>query len=125
MIGTEVYDAGQALSSVPVPAWLGASAVFGVFAVKAFDWWLSRRTTRAHEDQMVAAADGTTKLIEQLNARIAQLESRQADLERRLNEETMARFTAEESVSKMRLRIAALISVMRQHKLEIPEIPEL
>lgn len=112
--------AGQIFAAVPDPAWLGGGAVAGVITVKAFDWWTNRRANRATENTLVAAADGTTKLIEQLNARTVALETRQAELESRLNAETTARIEAQEKVSRLRQRITVLTAVMRHHKIEVP-----
>lgn len=112
--------AAQMISSVPAPAWMGGSAIAGIVVMKAIDWWLSRRSNRAQENQLVAAADGTTQLITQLNARIVALETRQADLEGRLNQETTARIEAQEKVSRLRQRITVLTAVMKHHKIEVP-----
>lgn len=107
-------------SSVPVPAWMGGSAIAGILVMKAFDWWLSRRSNQAQENTLVAAADGTTKLITHLNDRIVSLEGRQADLEKRLNEETTQRIEAQEKVAKLRQRITVLTAVMKHHRIEVP-----
>ena len=112
--------AGSMLSSVPAPAWMGASAIAGVIVTKTLDWWLSRRSNRAQENTLIAAADGTTKLIEHLNERIVALEGRQADLEKRLNDETTQRIEAQEKVSRLRQRITVLVAVMKHHKIEVP-----
>jgi len=112
--------ATQMLTSVPAPAWMGGSAIAGIVVMKAIDWWLSRRSNRATENTLVAAADGTTQLITQLNARIVALETRQADLEGRLNQETSARIEAQEKVSRLRQRITVLTAVMKHHKIEVP-----
>ena len=112
--------AGSMLSSVPAPAWMGASAIAGVIVMKTLDWWLSRRSNRAQENTLIAAADGTTKLIEHLNERIVALEGRQADLEKRLNDETTQRIEAQEKVSRLRQRITVLVAVMKHHKIEVP-----
>ena len=112
--------AAQMISSVPAPAWMGGSAIAGIVVMKAIDWWLSRRSNRAQENQLVAAADGTTQLITQLNARIVALETRQADLEGRLNQETTARIEAQEKVSRLRQRITVLTAVMKHHRIEVP-----
>lgn len=112
--------AAQMISSVPAPAWMGGSAIAGIVVMKSIDWWLSRRSNRAQENQLVAAADGTTQLITQLNARIVALETRQADLEGRLNQETTARIEAQEKVSRLRQRITVLTAVMKHHRIEVP-----
>ena len=112
--------AGSMLSSVSTPAWMGASAIAGVIVMKTLDWWLSRRPNRAQENTLIAAADGTTKLIEHLNERIVALEGRQADLEKRLNDETTQRIEAQEKVSRLRQRITVLVTVMKHHKIEVP-----
>lgn len=119
MIPTDPY-AGQMISSVPAPAWMGASAIGGVIVMKAIDWFLNRRSNRAQENTLVAAADSTTQLIAHLNERIVALEGRQADLEGRLNKETTVRFEAEEKVSKLRQRITVLVAVMKHHRIEVP-----
>jgi chromosome segregation ATPase len=119
MLPTDPY-AGQMISSVPAPAWMGASAIGGVIVMKTIDWFLNRRSNRAQENTLVAAADGTAKLIQQLNDRIVALEGRQADLEGRLNKETTERIEAQEKVSRLRQRITVLVSVMKHHKIEVP-----
>lgn len=112
--------ATQMFTSVPAPAWMGGSAIAGIVVMKAIDWWLSRRSNRANENTLVAAADGTTKLITHLNDRIVSLEGRQADLEKRLNEETTQRIEAQEKVARLRQRITVLTAVMKHHKIEVP-----
>lgn len=119
MIPTDPY-APSLFSSVPDPAWMGGGAIAGVLVMKAFDWWMNRRTNLAQENQLIAAADGSTRLIEQFSARIVALETRQADLESRLNSETTQRIEAQEKVSKLRQRITVLVSVMKHHKIEVP-----
>jgi chromosome segregation ATPase len=99
---------------------MGASAIGSVIVMKTIDWFLNRRSNRAQENTLVAAADGTAKFIEQLNARIVALEARQADLEGRLNQETTQRIEAQEKVSRLRQRITVLTALMKHHKIEVP-----
>jgi uncharacterized coiled-coil protein SlyX len=119
MLPTDPY-AGQMISSVPAPAWMGASAIAGVIVMKTLDWWLNRRSSRAQENTLIAAADGTSALIAHLSERIVALEGRQAELEKRLNEETTQRIEAQEKVSRLRQRITVLVTVMKHHKIEVP-----
>lgn len=114
-----VYGGGAMLDAA-TSLKMGGSAIGAILLMKAVDYFMNRRANRAQENQLIAAADGSAGLIEKLNTRIIALESRQTDLESRLNEEVEKRLKAQEEVSRLRQRIAVFTAVMRHHKIDVP-----
>lgn len=111
---------GGAMLDAATSLKMGGSAIGAILLMKAVDYFMNRRANRAQENQLIAAADGSAGLIEKLNTRIIALESRQTDLESRLNEEVEKRLKAQEEVSRLRQRIAVFTAVMRHHKIDVP-----
>lgn len=83
----------------------------GVFAVLAqMAWSRFFGDGRAHAD-----------LVQHLTARIASLETRQAELERRLSEEMQMRLDAQEQVFRLRLRLQACEDEIRRLGGTVPD----
>ena len=95
------------------PGWLIPAGIGGVLLMKAFDWWLSRRSVKAAEG-------GAAALIEGLTSRIKMLEERQSIIDKRLTEEISSRQQAEEAAHQLSLRIATLEHAMAMNGLPIP-----
>jgi Zn-dependent alcohol dehydrogenase len=91
----------------------GAALVGGALVMKAFDFALDWRKSRAS----TAAEVG---LIERLNDRIVHLESRQAVLEAQVNSEIALRLAAQETASALRQRVAVLEGVIETMGGQVP-----
>ncbi len=108
-------------SNTLVAPWsVAGSAIAGAIVMKVVDWWLSRRRATASDDLVIAKANAEIVLMEVLKTRIEHLETRQADLERRIVEEIKGRLRAMEESSRLRLRVLQLEVALRSHGIDIP-----
>lgn len=105
------------------PWWMAGSAMAGAIVLKVVEWFLRRHRDRASEDLVVAQARTEIALVEGLKARIAHLENRQTDLERRLTDEMDKRLQALEEGSRLRLRVLQLEVLLRANNIPVPADP--
>lgn len=95
------------------PGWLIPAGIGGVILVKAWDWFLTRKSQAASEDSQAALLTG-------LRDEVKVLRDRQMALEKRLDLEIKARQLAEAQTHRLKLRIETLEAVMVRHKIPIP-----
>jgi hypothetical protein len=95
------------------PGWLIPAGIGGVILVKAWDWFLTRRSQGASES-------GQAALLTGLREEVQILRDRQMAFERRLEMEIKARQQAEAQTHKLQLRIETLEALMIRHKIPIP-----
>lgn len=95
---------------------LPAGGIGGILLVKAWDWWLSRKSSRAAENSNAALLDGMAEQMQRTNARLSAIDER-------LTQEIKARIQAQEDAAMLRVRIRILEHVLRTHGITMP--PEL
>lgn len=99
--------------SMIAPGWLIPAGIGGVILVKAWDWFLTRKSQGASEASQAALLTG-------LRDEVQALRDRQGALEKRLELEIKARQLAEAQTHRLKLRIETLEAVMVRHNIPIP-----
>lgn len=99
--------------SMIAPGWLIPAGIGGVVLVKAWDWFLTRKSLGASESSQAALLSG-------MRDEIKDLRERQQVLEKRIDTEIEARQLAEAQTHKLRLRVETLEAVMVRHNIPIP-----
>lgn len=95
------------------PGWLIPAGIGGVALMKAWDWFLSRKSTGAAEN-------GYAELINGLRTEVNELRDRLTAAEVHIETEVKARRKADATAHRLQLRINTLEAVMEKHGIPIP-----
>ena len=101
--------------SMIAPGWLIPAGIGGVVLMKAWDWFLTRKSQGASENAQ-------TELLKGLREEVHTLRDRQKLTEQRLDNEIKARQSAEAQTHTLRLRIDTLEALMARHNIPIPPV---